>query len=303
MVSMRARAEHSLAGKEKERLEEQLRHMQRMEAVGHLAAGIAHEFNNILTALMGFACMLESRAEDPRQRRSVEQILLLADRAANLTRGLLAFSRRHVIEIRRVDLNETIKSFGKILAKLIGEDVELKIRLSAEDITVMADAGQIEQVLMNLATNARDAMPQGGFFSISTEVVRIHEGLVNVNGLSTPGTYALISVSDTGSGMDPATLVKIFDPFFTTKEVGKGTTFRIYLPVADEKPSEVPAEKLLPAPGGTETVLFADDDPEILDMMSETLSMAGYTVIEAADGNEPLRRFKENKDRVQLVIW
>ena len=219
------------------KLEQQLLHAQKMESVGQLAGGVAHDFNNILQAIIGYASLLKMKIkEDDPLRRNVDQILASSERAANLTQSLLAFSRKQIINLQPVKINEIVKRVEKLLLRIIGEDIELKTILNPppppfdkggqrgiEDLIVMADSGQIEQVLMNLATNARDAMPNGGSLTVETEIVELDEKYIKTHGYGEPGVYALISFTDTGVGMDEKTKERIFEPFFTTKEVGKGT--------------------------------------------------------------------------------
>lgn len=277
---------------EHRKLEEQLRQSQKMEAVGQLAGGVAHDFNNILTAIIGYGNLLQMKIkEDDPLRVNIEQILSSSERAANLIRSLLAFSRKQIMNPKPVNLNEIVERVTKLLARLIGEDIELKTFLTDKDFTVMADSSHIEQVLMNLATNARDAMPDGGLLTIGTEAVKIDEEFIKAHAYGKPGEYALISISDTGAGMDEKTKDKIFEPFFTTKEVGKGTglglamvygiikqhdgyihvysepnegtTFRIYLPVIESEVEEIKQKDLQSVEGGTETVLVAEDDASV----------------------------------------
>jgi signal transduction histidine kinase len=209
---------------ERKSLEEQLRQAQKMEAIGQLTGGIAHDFNNILTAIIGYGSLMKmGMNEDNPMIQDVEQILASAEKAASLTRQLLAFSRKQIINPKPVNLNEIISRLENLLTRLIGEDIHLKTILSEDDLTVMADSGQIEQVLMNLATNARDAMPRGGVLAIETGLVQLGSEYIKTNDYVEHGEYALISVSDTGMGMDNRTIDRIFEPFFTTKELGKGT--------------------------------------------------------------------------------
>ncbi len=209
---------------ERKKLEEQLLQAQKMEAIGQLAGGIAHDFNNILTAIIGYGSLLNMEmAEDKLLRNYVTQILNSAERASRLTQALLAFSRKQMINPMPVNLNEIIMSLEKLLTRIIGEDIELSTLLADDDLTVMADKTQIEQILMNLATNARDAMPNGGHLTIKTQLTQIDNEYIKTHGYGKAGFYALISVEDTGCGMDPKTKERIFEPFFTTKELGKGT--------------------------------------------------------------------------------
>ncbi|MEK7196519.1 MAG: ATP-binding protein, partial [Nitrospirota bacterium] len=316
---------------EKTKLEDQLRQSQKMEAVGQIAGGIAHDFNNILTAIIGYASItqMKMREDDP-LRHNVDQVLVSAERAANLTQGLLAFSRKQISNPTLVNLNELIEKIEKFLRRVIGEDIEFQTILTDKDITVMADHGQIDQALMNLATNARDAMPKGGLLTIETGTVEIDEEYIKAHGYGKAGTYALISVTDSGIGMDEKTREKIFEPFFTTKEVGKGTglglsivygiikqhagyincysepgkgtTFRIYLPLIKTALKEVqPVEVIEPA-GGTETILLAEDEENVRELTRIVLEEYGYKVIEAIDGEDAVNKFMENKDRIGLLL-
>src|SRR4030043_23378 len=307
---------------DRKRLEEQLLHAQKIEAIGQLAGGIAHDFNNILTAIIGFGSLLKMDiGEDDPFSTFVTQILSSAERAANLTRALLAFGRKQIINLRPVNLNEIINVLEKLLSRLIGEDIELSIFLADEDLTVIADSTQIEQVLMNLATNARDAMPDGGSLIIRTGLVKFDYEFIKAHGYGRPGSYALISVEDTGEGIDEKMKERIFEPFFTTKEVGKGTgiglsmvygiikqhegyitvysepgkgtTFRIYLPLIKSKVEEVKKAEFLYIMTGTETVLIAEDDAQVREFTKEAFEGYGYKVIEAVDGEDAIKAFNE----------
>ncbi len=316
---------------EKRKLEEQLRQAQKMEAIGTLAGGVAHDFNNILTAIIGYGNIIKMKMkpDDPLQA-SIDEILSSSDRAANLTRGLLAFSRKQIINPSPVDLNSVVLSIDKLLLRLIGEDVHLSTSLAEESLIVMADAVQIEQVLMNLATNARDAMPDGGTLSITTQRSAMDEEFIALHGFGTPGRYALIAVSDTGVGMDEETREKIFEPFFTTKELGKGTglglaivygivkqhngnidvysepgrgtTFKIYLPLVDVLIEKPPAEAEALPPGGQETILLAEDDEHVRGLARTALEDFGYRIIEAANGQEAVDKYLERSSDIDLVI-
>jgi signal transduction histidine kinase len=208
---------------EPKRLEHQLLQSQKMEAVGQLAGGVAHDFNNILTAMMGYCSLIQMKTKEELTKTRAEYILALSEKAAGLTQSLLAFSRKQVINPKPTDINEMVNSTSILLQRLIGEDIELRTVLSRESITVIVDRGQIEHVLMNLATNARDAMTQGGILTISTEPVELNREFIETHGYGEIGKYALLSVADTGIGIDESTRERIFEPFFTTKEVGKGT--------------------------------------------------------------------------------
>ncbi len=315
---------------ERKALEDQLRHAQKMEAVGQLAGGIAHDFNNILTALIGYGNLLVmKRGDDELVRGYADQMLKLSEQASSLTQGLLAFSRKQILNPQAVGVNSLVNRVEKVFFRLIGEDVVLNTSLCKEEITVKADAAQIEHVLMNFATNARDAMPDGGIVTIETRPVDLDEEFVSTHGYGTPGRYALISFADTGCGMDEETRKRIFEPFFTTKEVGKGTgiglsmvygtikqhngfievksepgrgtEFRIYLPVA-EAGVEASAKSEESVDGGTETILLAEDQEDVRMILKSTLEEFGYNVITATDGEDAVKKYGENKDRVDAVI-
>ena len=309
----------------------QLLQAQKMEAIGQLAGGIAHDFNNILTAIIGFGTLLKRETEkDDLLRSYITVILTSAERAAHLTQALLAFSRKQIINPKPINLNQIILDVKNILSRIIGEDIECSTVFTNKDLVVMADRGQIEQVLMNLATNARDAMPGGGRLTIKTEHIELNHEFVKAHGYGKPGSYAVISVEDTGQGIDEKTKERIFEPFFTTKEVGKGTglglamaygiikqhdgyinvysepgrgtTLKIYLPLIKSEAEEERQEDLLVVKGGTETVLVAEDDASVRELIKEILLGYGYKVIEAEDGEDAVRRFKENKDGIRLLI-
>lgn len=322
-------SERKRAGEERERLQAQLLQSQKMEAIGQLAGGVAHDFNNILTAVIGYGNLLEMEMqEDDPLRLYVEEILASSEKAVSLTQSLLAFSRKQAISLTYHNINDIISGVENLLKRLLSEDIDLKISLGTPGLGVMADITQIQQVLINLATNARDAMPSGGVLSIEAGQVRPDNSFVTSrNGKGS--LYATISVSDTGIGMDQQTRARIFDPFFTTKEVGKGTglglsivygivkqhngfisaysekgvgtTFHIYLPVVDQK-----ARGRRPKPArvrkGSGTILLAEDNPEVRRLAKSVLMRTGYRVIEAADGEEAVNAFISNKDSVDLVI-
>lgn len=331
--------QHKLAGfvlmardiSDYKRLEEQLLHSQKLEAVGLLAGGVAHEFNNILMGIMGYASLLKNKIGhgDPSQTY-IDNILTSSKRAANLTQGLLAFSRKQNINPRPVNINNIVRRVEELLIRIIGEEIELRTLLAPADLTVTADSGQIEQVLMNLATNARDAMPHGGILTIETEPVTLSDEYPKDHLRSGREQYALISLSDTGVGMDEKTRERIFEPFFTSKEVGKGTglglsvvfgiikqhngnitvtsepgrgtTFKIYLPLHNGPRTEEPQPALLRPPvRGTETLLLAEDNAQVRNLVKALLQDAGYTVITAA-GEDALRVFEENRERIRMLI-
>jgi len=305
------------------KLEEQLRHSQKLEAVGLLAGGISHDFNNILTVIGGYCQMLKAElAPGQRAREMVQQIATASERAANLTRSLLAFSRKGEVRTSTVDLNEIVRRVEKFLQRIIGEDVTLDTSPGEEPLWAVVDSGQIEQVLMNLATNARDAMPRGGTFLVQTEIQEMDDGFVQLHGFGRPGRFALLTVSDSGVGMDEVTRSRIFDPFFTTKgagqgtglglaivygivsqhngfvnvysEPGVGTTFKIYLPMAQALAvAELDEDDPESAPGGSETILVAEDDPHVLEMVSSILRQHGYSVVTAVNGLQAVQMFRE----------
>ena len=316
---------------EKRKLEEQLRQSQKMEAIGQLAGGVAHDFNNILTAIIGYGSFaMMSMAKDDPQRINIEHMLEGAERAAHLTKDLLLFSRKQISERNYVDLNEIIKKIEKFLTRIIGEDISCKTILHPGAIPVLADAHQLEQVMMNLATNARYAMPKGGVFSVTTGQVRLDKEFMAVYGYGQPGMYALITVSDTGKGMDEATRQRIFEPFFTTREMGKGTglgmavvygivkghdgyinvysepgvgtTFRIYLPLTSME-AEVTQESIQPfTMGKGETILIAEDEPAVREVLRLSLEGYGYMVIEAENGEDAVKQYKDNMEKVSLIL-
>jgi two-component system, cell cycle sensor histidine kinase and response regulator CckA len=312
-------------------LEDQFRQAQKMEAVGQLAGGISHDFNNILTAVIGYAHMLKMKLKDDQKLESyADHILSVSERAANLTQSLLAFSRKQIMNPKPTDLNGIIRRTDHLLSRIIGEDIQLQTKFSGEDPIVIVDAGQIEQVLMNLAANARDAMPEGGQLSIETEMIDIDHVFIREHGYGEEGPYVVISVTDTGTGMSSETREKIFEPFFTTKEVGKGTglglamvygiikqheghitvysepgkgtTFRIYLPLIQAKIDEITPEFSAPPETGTETILLAEDDPEVMVFTKQLLEEYGYKVIDAADGDDAIKKFMLYKNKIQLVM-
>jgi PAS domain S-box-containing protein len=313
------------------RLESQLLQTQKMDAVGQLAGGMAHDFNNILTAIIGYGSLLQLKInEDPVAKSYTDQIITSANRAANLTQGLLAFSRKQIIAPKPIDLNDTIKNVEKLLVRLIGEDIELKTTYADENMTIVADSGQIEQALLNLATNARDAMVAGGYLSILTKIISFDEKTAEQHGAEKPGKYALVSVSDTGKGIDKTIVKHIFEPFFTTKETGKGTglglsivygivrqhkgyinvhsepatgtTFEMYLPLVISTVQEKEASVQKNPVGGNETILVAEDDDFIRTLIREVLEVYGYSIIEASDGEEAIAQFEAHKERINLLM-
>jgi PAS domain S-box-containing protein len=316
---------------ERAKLEEQLRHSQKMESLGTLAGGIAHDFNNILTAITGYGSLLAAKlAGNEPLKAYVAQMMTAATRAATLTQGLLAYGRKQLLYPVPVNLNEIVARVGDFLRRLIGEDIELKMLLTDGDLTVLADAVQIEQVLMNIATNAREAMAAGGYLFLETSTENVDAAAAAEHGLETAGAYAVVTLTDTGKGMDDATRARIFEPFFTTRErgtgtglglsiaygivkqhngaisvigaPGMGTTFKVYLPLARIADAGKPAPGEGVIIGGTETVLVAEDDDVVRQVMAAMLSQYGYRVIEARDGEEAVNRFMEKQDEIQLLL-
>jgi PAS domain S-box-containing protein len=318
LVFLRDISDRKRAAAEQALLEAQLRQAQKMESVGRLAGGVAHDFNNHLTVINGYCDMLlASLPEGHPVRESVDEIRAAGERAAALTQQLLAFSRKQIAEPKPVSLNEVVADAGRMLRRLIGADIEIVTDLAAEPAVVIADRGQMNQVLMNLAVNARDAMPEGGKLVIETRLADVGEEFASLHPDARPGRFVVLSVSDTGVGMDQEVLQRIFEPFFTTKKTGAGTglglatvygivrqsggwiaassepgrgaCFRVYL-AADARPAEpAPAEAAHARDGrGSETVLLVEDHPEVLRLTREMLRQKGYRLLEAANGAEAL---------------
>ncbi|MEK6622730.1 MAG: PAS domain-containing protein, partial [Planctomycetota bacterium] len=327
--------DHKLAERERRELREHLYHIQKLESISTLAGGVAHDFNNILAIIMCYGGLLEKELEnDGMSREYVQNILEATKKAAALTNGLLAFSRKEAINAKPVCLNEVVKKMEGIIPGLFDEDIQFKTVLTGKNCVVMGNSGHIEQVLMNLITNARDAMPRGGSLVVCTDVVAVE---THSNASLPPnceaGEYALLSVSDTGIGMDKETQKRIFEPFFTTKEVGKGTgiglsivfgivkqhrgyidvtskpgkgtTFKVYLPLIESRDEEVAENNPRDLPCsvyGTETILIAEDEASVLEITRKVLEEYGYKVIPASDGKEAVGKFVKNLDKVQLLI-
>ncbi|HOV61224.1 MAG TPA: PAS domain S-box protein [Candidatus Hydrogenedentes bacterium] len=322
------------------KLEEQYRHAQKMEAVGQLAGGVAHDFNNMLQAIRGYTELIQmGLPRDHALQRDVNEILASADRAANIVKKLLAFSRTEALRLERLDINEAIRGVVGMLGRLLGEHVELHLKLTSRPLWVDADRNHLEQVLVNLAVNARDAMPRGGTLSIRSESLFPSQELLGVLKDMEPRTYVVIEVSDTGEGMTRDVLEHIFEPFFTTKEVGKGTglglatvygiirqhqglieaksepgqgaSFRIYLPLMEEEPitaARAPQEQAtvspaLPvAPAGRGLVLIAEDEPVVREWTRSILESSGFSVVAASNGEEALLQFQANADKIILAL-
>jgi len=314
---------------ERKHLESQLIHSQKMEAIGTLAGGVAHDFNNLLSAIMGYASLLQLKMDrDGPLQSYVAQILLSSEKAANLTQSLLAFSRKQVINLKPLVINDAVEKLHRLLHRLIPEDVEFRIDKTPERLIALGDAGQIDQVIMNLVTNARDSMPQGGKLTIRVDRALINDGFITTHGYGKLGEYALITVSDTGTGMDEKTVEKIFEPFFTTKEVGKGTglglsivygivkqhngfievnsrhgkgsSFLVYLPLVWLEPADETAHEEIT--GGSETILVAEDNDELRALSVNVLKDSGYTILAAGNGAEAVETFRLHRDNIALTI-
>ncbi len=314
-------------------LEAQLRQSQKMDSVGQLAAGVAHDFNNMLTVIQGHAGMLLARPDLPQeQKESAQAVLFAAERAASLTRQLLMFSRKNVMQPAQLDLREVVSHLSKMLKRLLGETITLEFHPPEKLPLIQGDVGMIEQVLMNLSVNARDAMPKGGTLTVSTSAVEIHQAYVQTHPEARCGTFLSLRVADTGCGMDAATMGRIFEPFFTTKEVGKGTglglatvygiikqhegwievssevgkgtTFTLYFPARSEpvgirQTDSAPAARVL---GGPETVLVVEDEPVLRSLAQVILKDCGYQVLEARSGVEALDVWRRHPGRIDLVL-
>ncbi len=316
---------------ERKKLEAQLHQARKMEAIGQFAGGIAHDFNNMLTAIIGYSEFLKMTMDkDSPSQHYVDMILSAAAKSAHLTEQILAFSRKQIISPKQTDLNELIKGIEKLLRELAGEDIEIKMTLEDRNLTVLADPGQLERVLINLCTNARDAMPDGGtiFMSTGTDFLAVDD--ITSYDVESAGMYALITVTDTGIGMDEKTRQKIFEPFFTTKEFGKGTglglatsygiikqhnghiniysepgkgtTFKIYLPLIASPIDKGECKEVITPKRGSETILLAEDNDDIRSITKELLLLYGYEVIEAVNGEEAIDQMKKYKDIVRLVV-
>ncbi|OPX94733.1 MAG: Blue-light-activated protein [Syntrophorhabdus sp. PtaB.Bin006] len=313
-------------------LQAQLFQSQKMEAIGELAGGVSHDINNILTIIMGYGSLLLMKMDPKDSAKSyVENILSSAEKATNLTQSLLAFSRRQVITPKHVELNTIIKDVEKLLLRVIGEDIDLKTTLTKNKAYVFADPNQMGQVLLNLAANARDAMPHGGSLIIRTDIIQADETLAARIMKGKTGTYALISVTDTGVGMVKEDLDRIFEPFFTTKEEGKGsglglsivygaitqhggyvdvesesnrgTTFRMYLPIVSAREGRSRAKTPESLARGSETVLVAEDNEAVRILVRNILAEQGYGVMEAVDGDDAVRKFKDNPSEISLLLF
>ncbi|MFZ0420609.1 MAG: response regulator [Candidatus Sulfotelmatobacter sp.] len=317
--------------RERKHLEQEVHRLQKFEAIGRLAGGIAHDFNNALGVILGWAQMAHDEAPTGSPLREKLQIILdQTQRTAGLTSQLLAFARRQVLQPRHIDLNDLVSETTSLLQSVIGEQIEIRVSLTSAHRVIRADATQIEQVLMNLCLNARDAMPQGGRLLIETQDVEISEDFSRVHSYAAPGRYVLLAVSDSGVGMDAATLDRIFEPFFTTKETGRGTglglatvygtvkqhggfvnvyselgqgtTFRVYFPASSGVPelrAPVSSDRIV---GGTEIILVAEDHEALRELAGRTLVSQGYRVLFASNGLEAVRVFEANSKDIRLVL-
>jgi PAS domain S-box-containing protein len=313
-------------------LEDQLRQSQKLEGIGQLAGGIAHDFNNLLTAINGYSSLALQRIEgNPSVRIYLEEIKKAGDRAANLTRQLLAFGRKQILQPLPLNLNDIVTDMSKMLRRLIGEDIDLTAKLDPELQKIQADPGQVEQVLVNLIVNARDAMPQGGKLTIETTNVELDREYASTHVGANPGAYVVLAVSDTGTGMNEQVRQQIFEPFFTTKEKGKGTglglstvygvvkqsggniwvysepnhgtTFKVYLPaLASASSSSEPKAADSPVPRGSETVLLVEDEEVVRGLARQILEEAGYRVLVAQQGEEAVRFCNEHANEIHLLL-
>jgi len=335
-VALEKRANEDLQREMQRRheVEDQLIQAQKMEAVGRLAGGVAHDFNNLLTAILGYGELLRSQVErDPEALSYTAEVLHAAERASGLTNQLLAFSRRQATTPREVDLNQVVRNIDRMLQRIIGEDIDLEVRLAPDLWPTMVDPSQVDQVIMNLAVNSRDAMPDGGKLTIETANVQITEEYMYVHPGAKPGPYVMLAVTDTGAGMDAATQARAFEPFFTTKEQGKGTglglsivygivkqngggimlysepshgtVFKIYIPAL------LAAQPLAPAaPAGDEcaaasygaTVLLVEDEDQVRNLARTFLERRGYRVIAAASGPDALETLQAYPGRIDLLL-
>jgi two-component system cell cycle sensor histidine kinase/response regulator CckA len=317
---------------EARRLQAELQQAQKMDAIGRLAGGVAHDFNNLLMVISAYAELsLDGLAGDDPQRARIEEILGASRRAADLTRQLLAFSRKQMQVLQVLDLNQIVQDVTRMLPRLIGEDIQLDLVPGKNLGKIKADPGQIEQILMNLAANARDAMPQGGTLTIETANVSLDQEYVQRHSIVPPGEYTMLAVTDSGEGIAPEHLAHIFEPFYTTKEEGKGTglglatvygiakqnggfvwvysepglgtTFKIYLPViSSRKTSSVRTQASERCEGGTETILLVEDESAVRRSAAEFLSQIGYRVLDAATGPDALRIAEEFPESIDLMI-
>lgn len=316
---------------QRKRLEAQLRQAQKMEAIGQLAGGVAHDFNNVLQGIIGYAQLIQQEIpSENRCCRDVEKILESARGAAQLTQKLLTLSRQQVLNPTDLDLNELLSDLMKMLGRVLGEHIEIDFIPGYRLGTIHADRNQLEQVVMNLCVNARDAMPNGGKITVETENILLDGGYCEAHPWAKPGRYVLLSISDTGCGMSEEALEHVFEPFFTTKgpgrgtglglatvygivkqhdglihvysESGHGTTFKIYLPSVERRAAVLPLKVERPVRGGTETILVVEDDAVVREFTTRVLAEAGYTILQAANGGEALRILRDDAQNIALVL-
>jgi CheY-like chemotaxis protein len=302
-----------------------------MEAVGTLAGGVAHEFNNLLQAMQAYTRFaMEGLADDDPRRADLKQVIAASDRAASLTRQLLGFGRRQALELKNIEPNQLVADLVKLVRPLIGATISIEVRLDEQAGVIHADAAQFQQLMMNLCINARDAMPDGGTLLIRSEDVQLTERYCELHPDVRPGRYLALTVSDTGTGMPADVVEHIFEPFFTTKgvgkgtglglsmvygvvqqhggairvysEVGQGTTFKIYLPTADRAAAAETADAEPEGRGGCETILVADDEPSVREIYARVLGRAGYRLIAARDGREAWEAFQTHADEIDLLL-
>jgi len=307
------------------------RYDQKMEVISTLTGGIAHDFNNILTAIIGYATVLKMKLdEDDLLRPMALQILAASERASSLTKGLLSFGSKQLLNLKQVDLNDIVRRVSGTFGQGSGGAITVSLNLAAAGLVSRVDEEQIEQSLLNIMANARDAMPSGGIISISTETMELEDTFISIHGYGVKGSYAVIAVTDTGHGMDERTSRKVFEPFFTTKEPGKGTglglaivygsikshggflnvysepgigtTFRVYLPLSSDRPHDASSTAALIPEGRGETILIGEDEDGVRKIMASVLEQFGYRVLQAADGAEALRIFREQGAQVHLVM-
>ena len=321
--------QHNITGQKK--LEAQYRQSQKMEAIGQLAGGVAHDLNNILAVVQMQCDLLKTSGHaSPAQLECAVEIYAATQRGATLTRQLLLFSRKETLRLRDLDLNQSIDGMTKMLRRLLGEDIQMQFKYAEQPLFIHADPGMMDQVLMNLAVNSRDAMPKGGVLVIETSAVDFDESVRAQSAQACAGSFVCLSVSDSGSGIAPENLPKIFEPFFTTKEAGKGTglglatvfsivqqhhgwanvysdaghgtTFRIYLPRLAKMPQQDSKQLELTTTGGGEMILVVEDDASLRGAAQKTLSQYGYHVIAVVNGIEALEVWKKNRDKIHLLL-
>ncbi len=314
---------------ERQQLEAELRQSQKMEAIGRLAGGIAHDFNNVLTTILGLTESMITGRTAP-SSEALREIQHAGTHAADLTRSLLAFSRRQILQMKIIRLESVVQNVAKMIARLIGEDIRLEISMAPKLPPIRADQAQIEQVLLNLCLNARDAMPKGGELTIETKLETVDEAWCKEHKGAKPGSYVVLSVRDTGEGMDEETLHRVFEPFFTKKEQGKGTglglamvygivkqhegfihleskvnagtNFCIYFPASSGEPEQKPSAETVTSKGGSATILVVEDEKSVRRLVMEVLANLGYRTFAAANGEEAVKVFERWADQIDLVL-